>query len=150
MALRVPRVVPSILYSPLLLALVGGLSPAGTSTAYAKKKAPPPPVEEAPAGLSLEEIAVMLSSANADEVKMAIESSAMLGNPDVVPMLSERIRAGLPPDLLNSALDALSVINQPGSSELFVGLTRHRKPSVRVRSVQALVPCEPRMRNRHW
>ena len=136
MALRVPRVVPSKLYSPLLLALVG-LAPAGV--VHAKKKAPPPPAEEASAGLSLEEIAVMLSSSNADEVKMAIESSALLGNPDVVPMLSERIRAGLSPDLLNSALDALSVLNQPSSSELFVMLSRHRRPSVRLRSVQALV-----------
>ena len=139
MALRVPRAVPSILYSPLLLALAGPLLPAGMSTAHAKKKAPPTPTEEAPAGLSLEEIAVMLSSANADEVKMAIESSALLGKPDVVPMLSERVRAGLPPDLLNSALDSLSVINQPSASELFVALTRHRRASVRVRSVQALV-----------
>ena len=81
----------------------------------------------------------MLSSSNADEVKMAIESSALLGNPDVAPMLSERVRAGLPSDLLNAALDALSLINQPSSSELFVMLSRHRRPSVRLRSVQALV-----------
>ncbi len=137
MALRVLRVVPSKLYSPLLLALVSALTP--TVAAHAKKKAPPPPAEEVPAGLSLEEIAVMLSSSNADEVKMAIESSALLGNPDVAPMLSERVQAGLPSDLLNAALDALSLINQPSSSELFVALSRHRRPSVRLRSVQALV-----------
>lgn len=142
MALRVSRVVPSKLYSPLLLALVSALTP--TVTAHAKKKAPPPPAEEMPAGLSLEEIAVMLSSSNPDEVKMAIESAALLGNPEVVPMLSERVRAGLPPDLLNAALDALSLINQPSSSELFVMLSRHRRPSVRLRSVQALVALRSR------
>jgi hypothetical protein len=139
MALRVPRAVPLKLYSPLAWTLIGGLSAAAPGVALAKKKAPPPPAEEQPSGLSLEEVAVMLSSSNPDEVKMAIESSAMLGNPDVVPMLSERVRAGLPSDLLNSAIDALGLLNAPSSSDLFVMLTRHRRPSVRVRSVQALI-----------
>ncbi|MFT3922380.1 MAG: HEAT repeat domain-containing protein [Myxococcales bacterium] len=143
MALRVVRAVLSTLSlarTPYLAALAAtvSLSAALPNPAAAKKKASPPPAEE-PAGLSIEEISVMLSSSNADEVKMAIESSAMLGSPDVAALLGERIRAGLPPDLLNSALDALSLLNQPSSSELFVSLTRHRRPSVRVRSVQALV-----------
>ncbi len=81
----------------------------------------------------------MLSSSNADELKLAIESSALLGSPDVATLLAERVRAGLPPELLNSAIDALSLLNQASSGELFVMLTRHRRPSVRVRSVQALV-----------
>jgi HEAT repeat protein len=113
------------------------------SAALAKKKAPAAaPAQQS--GLSLEEISLMLSSGSADEVKMAIESSALLNSPAVVPILIDRVRAGLPPDLLSDAIEALVLLNQPQANPLFVELSRHRRPSVRLRSVQALAALRAR------
>ena len=89
--------------------------------------------------LSLEEIAVMLSSSNPDEVRMAIEASAPLGTPDVIPLIQERIRAGLPPDLLEIAMDSVLLLGDPSAEELFAKLARHRRPTVRKKALQALV-----------
>lgn len=88
---------------------------------------------------SLEEIAVMLSSSNGDEVRTAIEAAAGLGSPDVIPMIGERVRAGLPPDLLDAAIDSLVLLGDPAVADVFVELATHRRPSVRLRAVQALV-----------
>ncbi len=92
-----------------------------------------------PAGPSLEEIAIMLSSSNGDEVRMAIEASAGLGSPDVIPMIAERVRAGLPSDLLDAAIDSLMLLGDPGTADVFEELATHRRPSVRLRAVQALI-----------
>jgi HEAT repeat protein len=119
--------------------LFATLLPTSAWAAPAKHKGKAPAAAPAEPGLSLEEIAIMLSSTNADEVKMAIEASAMLGSPDVIPMLTERVRAGLPPDLLDAAVDSLAMLGDPSTADLFVTLTRHRRPSVRLRAVTALV-----------
>jgi len=95
-----------------------------------------PPTSAQP---SLEEIAVMLSSSNASEVRAAIEGAAGLGSPDVIPMIGERVRAGLPPDLLDAAVDSLTLLADPAVAEVFVELAAHRRPTVRLRAVQALV-----------
>src|SRR4051794_23454608 len=55
-----------------------------------RKAAPAAPVE---GQLSLEEIAVMLSSANAEEMRKAFEGAAVLGSPDVIPLIQERVKA---------------------------------------------------------
>jgi HEAT repeat protein len=102
------------------------------ATATAKKSA-----EQS--GLSLEEIAVMLSSSDADEVRDAIEGAAVLGSKDVIPMIKERIKAGLPAELLDGAMDALVMLGDASAGDVFVSLVRHRRQSVRLRAVQALV-----------
>jgi HEAT repeat protein len=48
------------------------------------------------------------------------------------------VRAGLPPELLDSALDALAALKDPQAAELLAQLSQHRRPSVRVRAVRAL------------
>ena len=89
--------------------------------------------------LSLEEIAVMLSSGKPDEVRMAIEGSATAGTPDVIPLIQERIRAGLPSDLLEVAMDSVLMLGDPSSEELFAKLARHRRPTGRRKALGALV-----------
>jgi hypothetical protein len=105
----------------------------------APRKAKPAAAAPAPGQLSLEEIAVMLSSANADEVRTAIEASASLGSPDVIPLIQERVRAGLPPELLDVALDSVVLLGDASAGELLASLTRHRRPTVRLKAVQAIV-----------
>lgn len=115
------------------------LPPLWTSHAEAapKKAAPAKPGQP-----SLEEIAIMLSSSNGDEVRMAIEASAGLGSPDVIPMIGERVRAGLPPDLLDAAIDSLMLLGDPAVADVFGELSTHRRHSVRLRAVQALVTLQ--------
>lgn len=122
----------------VVLAGSNGLPCAASAQTKPKTKAK---VQAAPVetgGLTLEEIAVMLSSNNPDEVVMAIESSALLRDPSAAALLLERVRAGLPPDMLEAALDALAVLNSPASRDVFIQMSRHRRESVRVRSVRAL------------
>lgn len=98
----------------------------------------PASAEKKPAQPSLEEIAIMLSSADGNEVRTAIEAAAGLGSPDVIPMIGERVRAGLPADLLDAAIDSLMLLGDPAVADVFVELSTHRRPSVRLRAVQAL------------
>jgi HEAT repeat protein len=90
------------------------------------------------AGLSLEEVAVMLGSPSDDEVRMALESAPSLRNRQATPLIIERVRSGLKPALLLAAVDALGALGDPRAAELLAQLTRHRRPQVRVRAVLAL------------
>lgn len=89
-------------------------------------------------GLSLEELSVMLASQDSDELRMAIESAPSLGKAGAAPLLVERVRDGLPPDLLKAALEALVAVGDPRSGELFVEMTHHRRPQVRANAVLGL------------
>jgi HEAT repeat protein len=100
--------------------------------------AAPKKAAAASSGLSLEELSVMLSSQDADELRMAIESAPALGKAGVAPLLVERVRDGLPPDLLQAAVEALVAVGDPRAGELLVSLTRHRRAQVRSRAVLAL------------
>jgi HEAT repeat protein len=97
-----------------------------------------PKKSAASSGLSLEELSVMLSSQDADELRMAIESAPALGKAGVAPLLAERVRDGLPPDLLKAALESLVAVGDPRSGELFVEMAHHRRAAVRASAVLAL------------
>src|SRR4051812_8702068 len=71
-----------------------------------------------PLGFSLEEIAVMLSTSSPDELRIAIEACGTLGTKDALPLLEERIRSGLPSDLLTSAIDVIVQLRDPSSGPL--------------------------------
>ncbi len=117
------------------LALVATLFAAGPVRAERRRAGPVNTAQP-----TLEEIAVMQSSSKASEVRAAIEAAARLGSPDVIPILEERMRAGLPPALLEAAMDSLVLmLADPGVANVFVSLATHRRSSVRLRAVQALV-----------
>jgi hypothetical protein len=108
------------------------------SRAQAAEGAPKRKAPRATAGLSLEEVAVMLSSASPDEVRLALETAPTLHNRQITPLLIERVRAGLKPELLLVAIDALAAQSDARSAELLVQLTRHRRAGVRARAALAL------------
>jgi HEAT repeat protein len=114
------------------------LDPAGTLDLLTSRALAAPKKSAASSGLSLEELSVMLSSQNADELRMAIESAPSLGKAGVAPLLAERVRDGLPPDLLKSALEALVSVGDPRSGELFAEMAHHRRPQVRASALLAL------------
>jgi hypothetical protein len=68
----------------------------------------------------------------------------LLGTPDAVPPLVERIRAGLAPDLLDTAIVTLMALGQPTAAPLLFELTTHRRPEVRLRAIEAVVSLAPK------
>lgn len=90
----------------------------------------------------------MLESRDHDEVMLAIQSLGLLGSARAVEPLAERIRAGLAPDLLESAIDTLTVLGRPEAAPVLFELTSHRRPEVRVRAIQAIAVVRPRSADR--
>lgn len=81
----------------------------------------------------------MLVSSNPDELRMAIESAAQAPK-EVTPLLVERVRSGLPAELLTIALDALIAGGDTqGASELLAELASHRRAPIRARALLGLV-----------
>jgi hypothetical protein len=90
-------------------------------------------------GLSTEELAVMLVSSNPDEVRFALESAPQAPAQQLTPLLIERIRAGLPAELLGPAIDALVAGGLVSAAELLEELARHRRPEIRSRALLGLI-----------
>jgi len=85
-----------------------------------------------------------LQSADEAEVRAAIETLGVLGNARAASPIAERIRRGLPPELLEAAIDALTVLGRPESGPVLFELTTHRRPAIRLRAVQAIAATRPR------
>src|SRR5262245_1701317 len=118
------------LLPPLIaaLGLLAGLS-SPLSAAPAKKPArnkPNPAVEQAKA---------LLGSGEHDTIETGIQSLGLLGTPEAVPPLVERIRAGLPPDLLDTAIVTLMALGQQTAAPVLFDLVTHRRPEVRLRAI---------------
>lgn len=84
-----------------------------------------------------------LSSQDASQIGLAIETLALSGSRDAVEPIAARIRAGLPPALLDTAIDALTVLARPEAGPILYELLTHRRPSVRVKAVQAILAARP-------
>ncbi len=84
-----------------------------------------------------------LASSDRAEVEQAIASVGTSGNARLVPLLADRIRQGLPPELLESAIGALAVLEKPEAGEVLFLLATHRRPEVRKSAVEAIVSCGP-------
>ncbi len=85
-----------------------------------------------------------LGATNPDEVRGGLEALGLLGNARAVTPIAERIRRGLPPDLLGVATDTLMILGRPEAGSVLFELTRHRRAEIRLKAVQAIVACRPR------
>jgi len=85
-----------------------------------------------------------LASTNAAEVRGGLEQLGLLGNARAVGPISERIRRGLPGDLLGVAVDTLMILGRPQAGPVLFELMNHRRADIRLKAVQAIVACEPR------
>lgn len=94
--------------------------------------------------LTLDQATIMLRSQSHDEIMTAIQSLGLLGSARAVAPLADRIRDGLPPDLLEAAIDTLTVLGRPEAGPVLYELTSHRRPEVRLRAVQAIAATRPR------
>ncbi|UJR79023.1 Hypothetical protein I5071_10560 [Sandaracinus amylolyticus] len=124
-----------MLRTPMSAAIVAALS--GLALALA-------PARAAAQDLTLDQATQMLRSSDHDEVQTAIQSIGLLGSPRGVEPLAARIRDGLAPDLLESAIDTLTVLGRAEAGPVLFELVTHRRPEVRLRAVQAIAATRPR------
>lgn len=97
----------------------------------------------ASAQVTLEQAVAQLGSHDPAEVRGAIESFGLIGSAEAVGPLSDRIRAGLPPDLLLVAIDTLTVLGHREAGPVLFELLSHRRADVRLLAVQGIAACAP-------
>lgn len=97
----------------------------------------------AAAQMSLADAQAAIESTDAARIQSGIESIGLSGEARGVPLIVARIHRGLTPELLESALDTLAVLGRPEAGPVLIELLSHRRPSVRLRAVQALATCRP-------
>jgi hypothetical protein len=102
--------------------------------------------EEAPAAVSPELAAAVAQLASSDEavIQQGIEALGLAGTPDVVEPLAARIRRGLPPELLEMAVDTLIITGQASAGPVLITLVAHRRPEIRLKAVQGIASIKPR------
>lgn len=79
-----------------------------------------------------------LSSNDPQELASAIEAVGEEGDRRAVAALRDRLRQGLPPELLEKAITALGQVQRSDAVTALAELTRYRRPTVRVAVAQAL------------
>jgi HEAT repeat protein len=86
----------------------------------------------------------LLSSSDRDQVEAGIQSLGLIGTAAAAPPIIARVRAGLPPDLLETSIITLMALGQPQAGPLYLELLEHRRPEVRVRAIEAIVALKPK------
>jgi hypothetical protein len=71
-------------------------------------------------------------------VLKAIEALVQLGGDGASSAIAARLRRGLPPQLIEPAVDALARIGKPGAAPVLLELALHRRPQIREHAVAAL------------
>ncbi len=95
------------------------------------------------AQMSLAEAQTAIDSTSPSEIQSGMEAIGLSGEARGVPIIVARVRRGLSPELLESALDTLAVLGRPEAGPLLIELLSHRRASIRLRAVQALATCHP-------
>ena len=130
------RLLPPLLAASTALLLSMALAAPASAKPGAKPRAKAsPPVEQA---------RTLLQSSDHDSIESGIQTLGLLGTPDAVPPLVERIRAGLAPDLLDTAIVTLMALGQPSAAPVLFDLATHRRPEVRLRAIEAIVALGPK------
>jgi HEAT repeat protein len=85
----------------------------------------------------------LLMSNDHDQIEAGIQSLGLIGSPAGVGPIMDRVRAGLPPDLLETSILTLSALGQPQAGPLLFELVDHRRPEIRLRAIEAIVALKP-------
>lgn len=122
-----------------------------------------PQEAKAESRMSYREAIKQLDTTDRGKVHRAIAALKAQKSPRATHALAKRIRNGLPPVLLNEAMEAIIELPRGRGSSVLVELTTHRRPEVRMRAIEgasalrvmgaekalvaALDDDEPRVRN---
>jgi HEAT repeat protein len=99
-----------------------------------------------PSGKNSKEVSdatAMLRSTEHDEIETGIQTLGLLGTPAAVQPIMDRVRAGLPPDLLETSIVTLMALGQPQAAPLYFELLDYRRPEIRLRAIEAIVALKP-------
>ena len=96
------------------------------------------------ANAALEEAKALLASGDHDQVEAGLQGLGVLGTADAVAPIVERVRKGLPPDLLDTAILTLMALGQPEAAPVLYELMSHRRPDVRVHAIEAVAALAPK------
>lgn len=94
--------------------------------------------------VSIAEATAHLQTNDPARIQTGIEALGLSGSARAVGPLSDRIRRGLPPELLDAALDTLAVLARPEAGPILFELSTHRRPEVRLKAIQAIAASKPR------
>jgi hypothetical protein len=86
----------------------------------------------------------LLWSSSHDEIETGIQALGLIGTPEAVAPLVERVRAGLTSDLLETSIVTLMALGQQQAAGLFFELAAHRRPEIRIRAIEAIVALKPK------
>jgi len=122
---------------------------AAASSAGAQRRPPRPPaapageaVAVAPTLADLPTIVPKLESANADEVREAIDLLTVMDRPEAVPPLAALLRSGQPDAITDRTLEALGALAQASAIDVLVEFTHHRREGARRRAYQSLAAIQ--------
>lgn len=101
--------------------------------------APSAEEETDPAGAAVS----ALASTDRETLQRALETIERLEHTPAVAPIAERIRRGLPRDLLRRAVETLGRLGRPEAGPVLVELARHRRAEIRAAAVEALVATRP-------
>jgi HEAT repeat protein len=81
---------------------------------------------------------------NGDEaaVRQAFASLVELGGDEAAQAVVARLRRGLPPQLIEAAIDSLVLLNRPSLAPPLLELTQHRRIQIRIKAMQALASLQ--------
>jgi HEAT repeat protein len=129
------RLLPPLVAAQLAAALLALIAAPVAAKPAEKRVKTNPQVEQAKA---------LLASSDHDSIETGIQSLGLLGTADAVAPLVERVRAGLAPDLLDTAIVTLMALGQPSAAPVLFDLASHRRPEVRLRAIEAIVALGPK------
>lgn len=106
------------------------------------------PEARAESALSFQDATKLVESTDRGKVRVALAALRASKRPQATRPIAKRIEAGLPPDLLDEAMDALAALPRGYGSSVLLDLTRHRSAKVRARAIRISamqkVPGAPR------
>lgn len=129
---------------------LAGLCALGLSTVSSSLITLPAQAKETPARKGKKEdknvlaAQALLNSNDRDQVEAGIQSLGLIGTASAAPPIITRVRAGLPPDLLETSIITLMALGQPQAGPLYLELLEHRRPEIRVRAIEAIVALKPK------
>ena len=92
----------------------------------------------------LDTVTPKLESANADEVREALDLLVAMDDARVIPPIAALLRSGRRDRITDRALNALKVLAAPQAIDVLAEFRNHRRPGARRRAYQALAAIEDR------
>lgn len=89
------------------------------------------------------EAETLLQSGDKEQIEAGIQTLGLVGTKEAVAPLVARIRDGLPPEQLETAIVTLMALGDESAGPLLFDLLSHRRPLIRLRAVEALAVLKP-------